>query len=578
MIRKFKASQWSFDISRTILSTKVTQSSKSLTVITNHVKQSTPAAYVPITSDHLKNQRTNGAPNKLSYPDVYSCTKIIQGHLRNNRLNHALKLFDEMPVRDQVTWNSMIKGCFDCDNLQLGFKLFDEMPEKNVISWTTMVNGLLTYGRIETAENFFKDMPLKDEPAYNSMIYGYLTNGRVEDAVKLFDKMPNRSVISWTSMIKGLDLAGKSKDSLFFFKKMLLTSIQPTAFTFSSAITACTNEKDFHLGLKIHGHVVKLGYLSDTYITSPLITFYAHFKDTNSFQKLFNEKSHTSVVIWTSLLTGYSLNSKHDMALEVFSTMLRSKILPNQSSFTSALNSSYELEDLEKGKEIHGVAIKLGLDTDIFVGNSLIVLYNKCGIIRDGLSVFKQIPEKNIVSWNSMIVGCAQNGYGIWGLILFNQMIRKGKLNEIDDITFTGLLSGCSRSGMLQKGRHVFYYLLHHKYVNVKLEHYACMVDILGRSGQLNEAEELINSMPMEPNKSIWLSLLSACKMHSNLKMAERVSKIVFDLDHDCSAAYTLLSNLYAFSGRWNDVSRVRELMESRGIVKDPGYSLDKTF
>ncbi|KAL7591688.1 hypothetical protein Lser_V15G32474 [Lactuca serriola] len=579
MIRKLKVLQWSSDISRTILCTKVAlaHSSKCLTTITNPVKQTTPA-YIPITSsDHLKHQRTNEAllfPNKLSYPDVYSCTKMIQGHVRNNRLNDALKLFDEMPVRDVVTWNSMIKGCFDCGDLKLGSKLFEEMPERNVVSWTTMLNGLLIYGRTEAAEKLFLEMPLKDEAAWNSMIHGYFINGRVEDAMRLFHEMPNRSIITWTSMISGLDLAGKSDDALLLFNQMMPSGIRPTSFTFSSAITASANAKDFHLGVKIHGQVIKLGYLSDTYITSPLITFYAHCNDTDSSSKVFNENPQTSVVVWTSLLTGYSLNSKHEKALQVFSNMFRSNVLPNQSSFTSALNSCCEMEDSNKGNVINGAAIKLGLESDMFVGNSLIVFYTKHGNIQNGLSVFKQIHEKNIVSWNSMIVGCAQNGYGMWGLILFNQMIREGMLNEADDITFTGLLSACSHSGMLEKGQNIFNYLLKYKFKKVKLEHYACMVDILGRSGRLHEAEELIKNMPMEPNKSIWLSLLSGCKMHSNLKMAERVTQTIFNMDQDCSAAYTLLSNLYAFSGRWNDVLRIRELMKSKGVIKEPGQSV----
>ncbi|KAI3710063.1 hypothetical protein L2E82_39836 [Cichorium intybus] len=249
----------------------------------------------------------------------------------------------------------------------MGFKLFEQMPERTVVSWTMMVNGLFTYGKTEAAEQLFMEMPLKDEAAWNSMIYGYFMNGRVKDAVRLFHEMPNRSVISWTSMISGLDLAGKSNDALFLFKQMLFHNIQPTSFTFSSAITACANVKDLHLGVKIHGHVVKLGHLSDTYITAPLITFYAQCKDIDSFSKVFKEKLNTSVVVWTALITGYSLNSKHEKALEVFSDMFRSNVLPNQSSFTSALNSCCEMEDLDKGKEINGAAIKLGFETDVFL-------------------------------------------------------------------------------------------------------------------------------------------------------------------------------------------------------------------
>ncbi|KAI7738557.1 hypothetical protein M8C21_015835 [Ambrosia artemisiifolia] len=465
MIRRFKVSHTLFD---TILHTEVTIFSNQSTL-----------AYIPTTSNHPKNRKEDDPivfTNKYSYPDVYSCTKMIQSYVRNNRINDALKVFDEMPVRDTVMWNSMIKGCLDCGSLEVAFKLFDEMPERNVVSWTTMVSGLLLLGRTEVAERLFREMPVKDEAAWNAMIYGCFVNGKVEEAVGLFHKMPSRSVISWTSMISGLDQTGKSDEALVIFKQMLFCGVRPASMTFSSVLTACANVKNMHFGFMVHGHVVKLGYLSDAYITAPLITFYAHCKDVDSCCKVFNEKAHSSVVVWTSLLTGYGLNCKHENALEVFSDMLRSNVLPNQSSFTSALNSCCELEALDRGKEINGAAIKLGLETDVFV-------------------------------------------------------------------------------------------------VKVNLEHYACMVDILGRNGRLNEAVELAKNMPMEPNTSIWLALLSACKMHSNLKLAETAAEAIFNLDPNCSAAYTLLSNLYAFAGRWHDVSRIRGLMKNKGIMKERGVS-----
>ncbi|GJZ30858.1 pentatricopeptide repeat-containing protein [Tanacetum coccineum] len=185
-----------------------------------------------------------------------------------------------MSVRDSVTWNSMLKGCFDCGNLDVGFELFDAMPERHVVSWTTVVNGLLRYGRVEDEEILFNQIHVKDEIMWNAMIYGYFVNGRVEDGVRLFDEMPVNSVISWTSMI----------------------------ITFSSVITACVNVKDLYLGVVIHGHVVKRGCFLDTYIMIPLIMLYAHCKDIDSYCKVFNETLHKSVVVWTSLLTGYCSN------------------------------------------------------------------------------------------------------------------------------------------------------------------------------------------------------------------------------------------------------------------------------
>ncbi|XAR66657.1 hypothetical protein NMG60_11012958 [Bertholletia excelsa] len=465
----------------------------------------------------------------------------------------------------------MIRGCLDCGDLSLARKLFDEMPTRNVVCWTTMINGYLQFGRIEVAEGLFSDMPTRDIAAWNAMIHGYFCYGRADDALKLFKDMPIKNVISWTSLISGLDQLGRSDEALVLFRKMVRSGLKPTSTTFSSVITACANVLSLQLGLQVHALTVMLGCNFDVFTTASLISFYANCKQIDSSWEVFSEKLHKNVVVWTALLTGYGSNHKHEDALKVFSNMMKMDVLPNQSSFTSALNSCCELEALERGREIHATAIKLGLETDAFVGNSLVVMYSKCGNIKDAVGMFKKIGEKNIVSWNSVIVGCAQHGCGKWALTLFTQMIRAQE--GPDEITFTGLLSACSHTGMLQKGKHFFKYLSHSESMEVKLEHYACMVDILSRGGKVGEAEELVKHMPMKANTSIWLALLSACRMHRDVELAEKVANNIFDLDSTCSAAYVLLSNLYAARGQWTDVSRIRREMKHRGIMKQPGRS-----
>ncbi|KAF5472429.1 hypothetical protein F2P56_009149 [Juglans regia] len=539
----------------------------------DYANSSTPF-HKSLLSGHLKNQRLDAARallDNIPVLDATLCTMMINGYARNNRLRDALKLFYEIPVKDIVCWNSIVKGCLDCGDLSMAVKLFGEMPERNVVSWTTMVNGFCQFGRVEMAERFFWEMPVRDVAAWNSMLYGYCGSGRLDDAMRLFDKMPFRNVISWTSLISGLDQNGKGIEALCLFRQMVGYGVEPTVTTLVCVLSACANILALHLGVQIHGHNIKLGYCFDEFISASLITFYANCKQTENAGKAFYEVTHKNVVVWTALVTGYGSNGKYQDALTVFGDMIKMGVLPNQSSFTSALNSCCGLEALDRGKEVHAVAVKLGLETDVFVGNSNIVMYAKCGNINDGLAVFKRIRNKNTVSWNSIIVGCAQHGCGFWALTLFSQMIRMGV--DPDEITFTGLLSACSHSRMLQKGRCVFKYFSEGKHIEMKLEHYACMVDVLGRCGELEEAEELIRRMPMKANSMVWLALLSACRMHSNLNVAERAAKCLFDLEPNCSAAYVLLSNLYASANRWGDVSRIRGKMKHSGIIKEPGSS-----
>ncbi|ESQ39791.1 hypothetical protein EUTSA_v10000805mg [Eutrema salsugineum] len=525
--------------------------------------------------NHLRNRRLEEAReifNQVPSPHVSLYTKMLSGYTRNNRLVDALNLFDQMPVRDVVSWNSMISGCVECGDVDTAAKLFDEMPERSVVSWTAMVNGCLRSGKIDQAESLFYQMPVKDTAAWNAMVHGYLQFGKVDDALKLFRQMPRKNVISWTTMICGLDQNERSGEALLLFKNMLSCCIKSTSRTFACVITACANAPAFQMGTQVHGFTIKSGYLYDEYVSASLITFYANCKRTEDSRKVFDEKVHEQVAVWTALLSGYSLNKKHEVALSVFSEMLRNSILPNQSTFASGLNSCSALGTLDWGKEMHGVAVKLILGTDAFVGNSLVVMYSDCGNVKDAVLVFTEILKKSTVSWNSIIVGCAQHGRGKWAFIIFGQMIRLNK--EPNEITLTGLLSACSHCGFLQKGRKLFDYMsTGPNHIDRKIQHYTCMIDILGRCGELKEAEDLIESMHVKPNEMVWLALLSACRMHSDVDRAEKAAAAIFKLDSKSSAAYVLLSNIYASAGRWSNVSKLRVKMKQKGIMKKPGSS-----
>ncbi|XP_042482361.1 pentatricopeptide repeat-containing protein At5g46460, mitochondrial [Macadamia integrifolia] len=504
-------------------------------------------------------------------PDVHIYTMMIAAYSRSDRLYEALQLFYEMPVRDVVSWNSMMKGCLDCGNLEMARKIFYEMPERNVISWTTIINGFLQFGRIEIAEVLFHKMPSKDTAAWNSMIFGYCSNERINDALRVFERMPFRNVISWTTMISGMDQHGESDKALSLFRQMLDSGVIPTSSTFCCALTACAKISALNQGVQLHANLIKLGYVFDAFVSTSLITFYANCEKIEECRQIFHENLDINVVMWTALLTGYGLNNKHEDALDVFYNMIKVGILPNQSTFSSALNSCSGLEALDSGKEIHGRAIKLGLDDDVFVSNSLIVMYSKCGNIHDATTMFDNMSRRNIVSWNSIIVGSAQHGCGVLALGFFDRMVN-AKVQP-DEITFVGLLTACSHSRMLDRGREFFELLTRDTSVEVKSEHYACMVDILGRSGKLEEAEEFIKKMPEKANSMVWLALLSACRVHRNLEVAKRAAYHVFNLEPHNSAGYILLSNLYASAGKWDDVSHIRGMMKHRGILKQPGYS-----
>ncbi|KAK7247248.1 hypothetical protein RIF29_42127 [Crotalaria pallida] len=532
--------------------------------------------YKQLLTHHINNQNLDQAHtlfNQIPSPHISLYTIILSAFAHNHRLPEALSLFRRIPIKDLVSWNSIIKGCFHCGDFVTARKLFDEMPHRNVVSWTTMVDGFLRLGRVEDAERLFFEMPCKDVAAWNAMIHGYCGNGRVDEALRLFREMPSPDVISWTSMISGLDQNGRSEEAMVLFGEMVGCGVvSPSVTSLVCGLAAAAKVSALRVGVQIHCCVFKMGYCHfDEFVSSSLVTFYACCKQMENAYEVFRETIQKNVVVCTALVTGYGLNDKHQEALEVFGEMMRMNTVPNESSFTSALNSCCGLEDLEKGKVIHAAAIKIGLETRVYVGSSLVVVYSKCGYISDAMSAFKRICEKSIVSWNSVIAGCAQHGYGRWALTFFSQMLRERV--DPDEITLTGLLSACSHSGMLQKARCFFRYFSQRRSITLTIEHYTCMVDVLGRCGELEEAEALIMSMPMKADSKVWLALLSACRMHSNFNVAERAAKKIFEMEPGCSAAYVLLSNLYAFSSRWAEVARLRRAMKYNGVVKQPGSS-----
>nr|ABK26521.1 unknown [Picea sitchensis] len=226
---------------------------------------------------------------------------------------------------------------------------------------------------------------------------------------------------------------------------------------------------------------------------------------------------------------------------------------------------------LEQGKQVHADIIKIGFELDVSVSNGLVDMYGKCGRIEDAQEVFSKLLEPDVASWNAMISGLAQHGCGKEAVLLFEQMLQTGvKPNQI---TFVVVLSGCSHAGLVDEGRNYFDSMTRDHGISPKAEHYSCMVDLFGRAGCLDEALNFINQMPVEPNASVWGSLLGACRVHGNIELAERAVEQLIELTPENPGTYVLLSNIYAAAGRWDDAGKVRKMMKDRSVKKEPGCS-----
>jgi len=271
------------------------------------------------------------------------------------------------------------------------------------------------------------------------------------------------------------------------------------------------------------------------------------------------------------MVAGYAQNGCFDEALNLLRQMQLKGMKANSDTFSTILQACANLAALEHGKEAHEDIIRNGFKSDVYVGSGLVNMYAKCGNIEDARRVFDKMLAWNVVSWNAMIIGYAMHGCGKEALQLFEEMQQSG--TSPDQVTFVGVLSACCHAGLVDDGRQYFECMNQCYQISPVIEHYCCIVDLLGRAGYLDEAHNFINKMPIKPNAAIWGSLLAACRIHANTKLGEQAAEHLFELNPENAAPYVLLSNIYAAGNRWDDIGRMRNTMRHRGVMKKPGCS-----
>ncbi|KAF8397805.1 hypothetical protein HHK36_016728 [Tetracentron sinense] len=533
--------------------------------------------------------------------DVVVGTAILNAYTRTGSLDSAVRFFEAMPEQNAFSWSTMIAAFSQCGRLDDAIALYERVPEQSVASRTAMMTAYAQKGRIHEARLLFDNIPNPNVVTWNAMIAGYTQNRMLDEAKEFFLRMPIRDAASWAAMISGFVQNEQSKEALELLAELHSSGTVPSHSSFTSALFACANIGAAEMGKQIHSLTIKTGCQFNSYIGNGLISMYAKCKNMEDVSQVFNTMRVRDTVSWNSLIAGLSENYMLDdarstfekmpkrdvvswtaiisayvqtghggVAFELFLGMLAGGIKPNESTVTVLLSSCASLGATKLGKQIHALIFKLGLDTYLFVGNSLITMYFKCGCV-DGFSVFEEMPECDIVTWNVILTGCAQNGFGREAIRIFEQMKARGVLPN--QISFLGLLCACSHAGLLAEGWSYFKSMSQDYGIMPLVYHYTCMVDLLGRAGHLYEAEALIENMPIEQDTVIWEALLGACRIHQNIELGQRVAEKLFQMDPQNSGAYVLLSNIYASLGMWAEVGEVRKLMKDRGVTKEPGIS-----
>lgn len=375
----------------------------------------------------------------------------------------------------------------------------------------------------------------------------------------------------WVAMAIGYLRNGYLVEALLVYCDMLIRFVQPGNFAFSMALKACAELPELRVGRAVHAQIVKSIEEPDQVVNNALLRLYAENGCSIEVFRVFDTMPERNVVSWNSLIASFARRDQVFESLDSFRRMQGEGMGFSWVTLTTILPVCGRLTALHCGKEIHAQIVKSTKRPDVPVLNSLIDMYAKSGEIDYCKRVFERMQSKDLTSWNTLLTGYANNGFIEEGMKLFDQMVESGV--RPDGVTFIALLSGCSHAGLTDEGRRLFNKMKLVYGVSPTVEHYACLVDLLGRAGRIKEALDVVERMPMKPTGSIWGSLLNSCRLQGNVSLAEFAAKELFELEPTNPGNHVMLSNIYANAGMWNDVNRVRELMKHRGIKKDAGCS-----
>ncbi|KAL8263888.1 hypothetical protein R6Q59_022018 [Mikania micrantha] len=431
------------------------------------------------------------------------------------------------------------------------------------------------------------------------------THGDLGYGLMIFRSLPQPDTFIYNTILRGCLQSQLPNECISLYLQMLHSYVIPNKFTFPLVIRACTFNNVVEQGKQVHAQILKFGYLLDSFSQNNLIHMYVSFKSLEEARRVFDKMPQQNVVSLTTLISGYSQLGFIDDARKVFdlmpeknpaswNAMIAAYVQSNSfheafllfdqmqrsnnfklDKFVAAsmLSACTGLGALKQGEWIHDKIKKSGIEVDPKLATAIIDMYCKCGSLDKALDTFNKLSTKGISSWNSMIGGLAIHGKGAEAVELFKRMENKSNTRP-DYITFVNLLSACAHSGLVKKGHYYLQHMANAHNISPGMEHYGCMVDLLGRAGLLNEAMKLINEMPMDPDGRVMGALAGACRIHGNIKLGEKIGKKVIELEPNDSGRYVLLANIYATAAKWEEVANIRKLMNEKGVKKSCGFSV----
>ncbi|CAM0957858.1 unnamed protein product [Alopecurus aequalis] len=513
---------------------------------------------------------------------LFVANATLDMHSRFGAIDDAKTIFALIPYKDSVSWNALIVGLAHNEEEEESICMLKQMNLDGItpdeVSLATVINTCSNIRATETGKQIHclavKYNICSNHAVNSSLIDLYSKYGDIDSARKVLAQVDASSIVPMNALITGLVQNNREDEAIQLFQQLLRDGLKPSNFTFSSILSGCTGLLSSNVGKQAHGYTLKSGLLNDdTSLGVSLVGIYLKFKMPEDANKLLIEMpDHKSLLEWTAIISGYAQNGYSCQSLLSFWRMRSYDVHPDEATFASILKACSEMTALNDGKEIHSLIIKSGFNSYETATSALIDMYSKCGDIISSFEAFKELKNKqHITLWNSMIVGFAKNGYADEALVLFQRM-QESQIKP-DEVTFLGVLIACAHTGLISEGQHYFDSMSKVYGLMPRVDHYACFIDLLGRGGHLQEAQEVIDQMPFSPDGVIWATYLAACRMHKDEERGKIAAIKLAELEPQNSSAYVLLSGLYAAAGNWGEAKIAREEMREKGVSKSPGCS-----
>ncbi|XP_057961042.1 pentatricopeptide repeat-containing protein At3g57430, chloroplastic [Malania oleifera] len=549
-------------------------------------------------------KQVHGHCLRIGDDKTFTNNALMAMYAKLGKIDESKAVFELFANHDKVSWNTMI-SLFSQNNRFYEALLFlrlmvDEGLRPDGVTISSVLPAcsnleLLDIGKEIHAYALRNDELIENSFVGSALVDMYCNCRQVESGHRVFNNVIDRKLGLWNAMIAGYAQNEFDQSALLLFFEMIkVEGLFPSATTMTHVLPACVQCEKFFDREGIHGYVVKLGFEKDVFVQNAIMDMYSKMGKIEVSKSIFDSMEARDVVSWNTMITAYVNCGQHDVALNLLHEMQRIEKAKNMKSgdyedekrvpckpssitLISILPSCATLVALAKGKEIHAYAIRHALASDVAVGSALVDMYSKCGCLNLCRTLFNEMPNKNLITWNALIMAYGVHGKGPEALELFGSMVAdgdgSGKVRP-NEVTFISVFAACSHSGMVHEGLNLFYRMKEDHGIEPTHDHYACIVDLLGRAGQLEDAYQLINTMPPDFEKvGAWSSLLGACRIHQNIELGQIAAQHLLQLEPNVASHYVLLSNIYSSMGLWGKAMEVRNNMKKMGVRKEPGCS-----